>query len=287
VRAEQHDGCIEHRVRSGETLDSIASANDLTWRLLARFNFGTDDPSLLNAARQAYVGCTHRTADAARERRTMRIAIAMTTLVLAAPVGVAAEDTVAGCIDASRYPSLSGRRDCLERSSDPLAIPALHRLAREVAANQRSPRVVSHEFWSLAEGAGWVAARTNDEFLREKVRSTDIWDQLFAIRALRTGRRGPTVEEGSARQRGIEEELRRACEPLRGARDRRLDLEGRLCRTELVAPDDVDLPRSSRSTDAERGQALDRRKRRRAADGGGLGAPTPPAEGRGGSEGGR
>jgi hypothetical protein len=54
---------VEHRVRSGETLESIASANGLTWRLLARFNFGTDRPPLLNAALQAYVGCTRRTAD--------------------------------------------------------------------------------------------------------------------------------------------------------------------------------------------------------------------------------
>jgi hypothetical protein len=149
---------------------------------------------------------------------------------------------------------------------------------------------VSHEFWSLAEGAGWVAARTNDEFLREKVRSTDMWDQLFAIRALRTERRGPSVEEGSARQRGIEEELRRACDLLRNATDERLAEEGRLCRGNLLPSIDVGDPKSSRRKRGNRTGILETVRGGKSLpliDGGGLGTPPPPARNGVGTERGR
>jgi hypothetical protein len=54
---------IRHRVRTGETLDGLANAHDLTWQDLARFNFGTEDPKRVNQLLRSQVGCRHKTAD--------------------------------------------------------------------------------------------------------------------------------------------------------------------------------------------------------------------------------
>jgi hypothetical protein len=54
---------IAHKVRTGETLDGLARANDLTWQDLARFNFDTDDPKEISGFLRARVGCTRRTKD--------------------------------------------------------------------------------------------------------------------------------------------------------------------------------------------------------------------------------
>ena len=52
-----------HRVRSGESLASIAKGAGLDWKELARFNFGTDAPRKVNVALREQVGCHKRTAD--------------------------------------------------------------------------------------------------------------------------------------------------------------------------------------------------------------------------------
>lgn len=53
----------QHRVRDGETLESIARANGLTWLELASYNFGTAVPEEVNRQLHTKVGCTRRTAD--------------------------------------------------------------------------------------------------------------------------------------------------------------------------------------------------------------------------------
>ncbi|ATB35919.1 hypothetical protein CYFUS_001333 [Cystobacter fuscus] len=52
-----------HRVKDGETLDSIARANGLTWQALARHNFGTDVKDEVSRQLYTKVGCRKRTAD--------------------------------------------------------------------------------------------------------------------------------------------------------------------------------------------------------------------------------
>lgn len=52
---------VRHPVRTGETLDSIAKANGMTWQALARFNFDTQEPKKINDALRDQVGCTRRT----------------------------------------------------------------------------------------------------------------------------------------------------------------------------------------------------------------------------------
>ncbi|MFO0552068.1 MAG: LysM peptidoglycan-binding domain-containing protein [Polyangiaceae bacterium] len=52
---------VRHRVRTGESLDSVAKAHGMTWQELAKFNFGTDDPRKINEALRDQVGCTRRT----------------------------------------------------------------------------------------------------------------------------------------------------------------------------------------------------------------------------------
>lgn len=49
-----------HRVRTGETLRSIASDAGLTWNDLALFNFGTKDPQKVEKHLAADVGCTKK-----------------------------------------------------------------------------------------------------------------------------------------------------------------------------------------------------------------------------------
>jgi LysM repeat protein len=52
-----------HRVRDGETLDSIARANGLTWQALARHNFGTDVKDEVSRQLYTKVGCRKKTGD--------------------------------------------------------------------------------------------------------------------------------------------------------------------------------------------------------------------------------
>ena len=46
-----------HRVRAGETLESVAAGAGLTWQKLAKFNFGTDDREKVRARLVRDVGC--------------------------------------------------------------------------------------------------------------------------------------------------------------------------------------------------------------------------------------
>jgi hypothetical protein len=57
-------GYASHRVKTGESLQTLAEQHGLTWQELARFNFGTDDPTEVNRRLAQYVGCTKRSADA-------------------------------------------------------------------------------------------------------------------------------------------------------------------------------------------------------------------------------
>lgn len=52
-----------HRVRTGDTLASLAEKVGLTWQELAKLNWDTDDPKEINRRLRWDVGCTHRTAD--------------------------------------------------------------------------------------------------------------------------------------------------------------------------------------------------------------------------------
>ena len=52
-----------HRVKDGETLESVATRAGLTWQKLAKFNFGTDDRKKVNAHLVADVGCFERAAN--------------------------------------------------------------------------------------------------------------------------------------------------------------------------------------------------------------------------------
>ncbi len=53
----------EHRVRTGERLDSIAQSAGMTWQGLALFNWGTTDPDEINEHLASKVGCTKKTKD--------------------------------------------------------------------------------------------------------------------------------------------------------------------------------------------------------------------------------
>lgn len=53
----------EHRVQTGETLETLAAGAGITWQELARFNWDTDDPDQINHHLRDDVGCTRRTAD--------------------------------------------------------------------------------------------------------------------------------------------------------------------------------------------------------------------------------
>ena len=52
-----------HRVRTGETLDSVARAAGTTWQALAEFNWRTTSPKGINDHLRAEVGCTKKTHD--------------------------------------------------------------------------------------------------------------------------------------------------------------------------------------------------------------------------------
>ena len=52
-----------HEVQTGESIDSLARANGLTWQELAEFNFNTRVPVEINRHLADLVGCTRKTAD--------------------------------------------------------------------------------------------------------------------------------------------------------------------------------------------------------------------------------
>ncbi len=52
----------EHRVATGETTESVAAANNLTWQELAQFNWQTQDPEELAEHQREDLGCTRRAA---------------------------------------------------------------------------------------------------------------------------------------------------------------------------------------------------------------------------------
>jgi hypothetical protein len=53
----------KHKVKAGESLKSLAESVGMTWRELARFNWGTDVPAKINEHLRDDVGCTRKTAD--------------------------------------------------------------------------------------------------------------------------------------------------------------------------------------------------------------------------------
>ena len=53
----------KHKVATGESIDSLARANGLTWQELSKFNWGTDVPDEINKRLRDEVGCTKKTAD--------------------------------------------------------------------------------------------------------------------------------------------------------------------------------------------------------------------------------
>ena len=53
----------EHKVKSGESLNQIATDNGLTWQELAEFNWGTATPDVINEHLRDDVGCTKKTRD--------------------------------------------------------------------------------------------------------------------------------------------------------------------------------------------------------------------------------
>lgn len=62
-RAQAIVRVVHRKVRSGDTLESIAKEEGLEWQELAFFNFGTKDAEEVNQHLIADVGCTQRTAD--------------------------------------------------------------------------------------------------------------------------------------------------------------------------------------------------------------------------------
>lgn len=53
----------EHKVRTGESLESLASVAGMTWQELAEFNWGTSVPKEINRHLRLDVGCSKKTAD--------------------------------------------------------------------------------------------------------------------------------------------------------------------------------------------------------------------------------
>lgn len=53
----------EHKVKTGETIKSLATANGMTWEELAEFNWDTRIPEQINDHLRDDVGCTKKTAD--------------------------------------------------------------------------------------------------------------------------------------------------------------------------------------------------------------------------------
>jgi hypothetical protein len=53
----------KHKVKAGESIDSLAKANGLTWQQLSLFNWETSVPEEINKFLREQVGCTKRTKD--------------------------------------------------------------------------------------------------------------------------------------------------------------------------------------------------------------------------------
>ncbi len=58
----------EHKVRTGESIKSLAEANGLTWQELARFNWSTAVPDEINVKLADEVGCTRKAPDGVNYR---------------------------------------------------------------------------------------------------------------------------------------------------------------------------------------------------------------------------
>src|SRR3569623_970173 len=58
-----YESFLEHKVKSGETLEGLADKNGVTWQQLALFNYSTDMPADVPRCLHVYSGCTRRTAD--------------------------------------------------------------------------------------------------------------------------------------------------------------------------------------------------------------------------------
>ncbi len=110
------------------------------------------------------------------------VAFAFALTSVAAPC--AAEDAVAECRDAARYPTPAHRRDCLGRSADPRAIRELHAMARD--AEEYARRGDRSRPWpeAFASSAGEVAARTETTYLAQLAHTGDARDRVFALDAL-------------------------------------------------------------------------------------------------------
>jgi hypothetical protein len=53
----------EHKVKTGESIGSLAQKAGIKWQDLAKFNWNTDDPESINDALRDRVGCTKKTRD--------------------------------------------------------------------------------------------------------------------------------------------------------------------------------------------------------------------------------
>ncbi|MFH1748441.1 MAG: hypothetical protein ABIG44_15515 [Planctomycetota bacterium] len=53
----------EHKVHTGETLESLAASAEMTWQELALFNWDTSSPAKINEHLYDDIGCTKKTAD--------------------------------------------------------------------------------------------------------------------------------------------------------------------------------------------------------------------------------
>ncbi|MBZ5626547.1 MAG: LysM peptidoglycan-binding domain-containing protein [Acidobacteriia bacterium] len=53
----------EHKVKTGESLDSIAKKHGITWEQLSQFNWETSEPKQINECLHEFVGCRQKTKD--------------------------------------------------------------------------------------------------------------------------------------------------------------------------------------------------------------------------------
>ncbi|KAA0989238.1 LysM peptidoglycan-binding domain-containing protein [Dyadobacter aurulentus] len=54
---------VKYKVKDGDTLESLANSHGMTWRELAKYNFGTVDPDEINELLHSQVGCIKKTKD--------------------------------------------------------------------------------------------------------------------------------------------------------------------------------------------------------------------------------
>jgi LysM repeat protein len=67
----------EHKVKTGETLKSVADSAGMSWQALAKFNWGTDDPDEINKHLFNDVGCTKKPQTEKTFYLTIRIHLAL------------------------------------------------------------------------------------------------------------------------------------------------------------------------------------------------------------------